>query len=537
MIRDTQASQLGLFSASDFQTPFGAGLVSDNRWVCWAHQIPWAELSRAYHGALKTGGRPAKPARLVIGALIIKHRLRLSDVETIEQLRENPYLQYFCGFERYQQKAAFAPTLFVKLRERLTPERFAAFEQAVIADMERVSNRAGPGITDDDSPPPAAGAPGAPSEVPADPAAPDAALIVDASVAEQQIRYPTDVSLLNQARASAEDIIDALWQAGKAEGLNWPHKPRTYRKRARRDFLSYSKRRRPSARNHRRARAQQLQYLRRDLGHIDALLDRWEHDLPCAGFPLPACAQYRLWVIRELTRQQAQMHEHNSPRIDDRIVSLHPPWVRPMVRGRLGHPVEFGSKFSVSLVQGIACVDALRWDAYGEAGDLIDQCQAYQARYGHYPAKVLADGIYGTRANRRWLKDRGITYGGKPLGRPPKRSPEQQRIIDAQRRIDACDRIPIEGKFGQGKAAYGLDKIPARRADTSSAWIRMIFMVMNLLALAKAFFWLKFRLFSGVLAQLFRSAWRTADWRALKSYGLIDPNGLIDSEFTGARSF
>src|SRR5699024_5159713 len=122
MIRDTNPDQRVLFSPEDFQMPFGSGLDPSNRWIRWARQLPWAELAGVYHESLASGGRPAKPARLVIGALIIKHRLGLSDVETIEQLRENPYLQFFCGFERYQCEPGFAPTLFVKLRERLSPE-------------------------------------------------------------------------------------------------------------------------------------------------------------------------------------------------------------------------------------------------------------------------------------------------------------------------------------------------------------------------------------------------------------------------------
>jgi len=186
------------------------------------------------------------------------------------------------------------------------------------------------------------------------------------------------------------------------------------------------------------------------------------------------------------------MHRTHSRRINDRIVSLHQPHVRPIMRGRLGHPVEFGAKFSVVLSAGIACVDTLRWDAFSEANDLIDQCQAYRDRHGRYPDKVLADGAYGTRANRHWLKAHGIAFGRKPLGRPPTLGIEQQRGVDRQRRADARARIPIEGKFGQGKAAYGLAKIAARRADTRQDWIRMIFLVMNLIALAKVLFGLRF---------------------------------------------
>lgn len=522
MIPDLDTGQPELFAPEDFETPFGGGLDPDNRWVKWAGQIPWQALAASYHATLKPGGRRAKPARLVLGALIIKHQLGLSDTETLEQLRENPYLQYFCGLKRYQQERAFAPTLFVKLRERLTADRFAVFEQAIIDRAEHCRRRArvAPSRPGDDTldTPSTAGASPTGGQAPdasmtnagghASAASPSAdtdsaetpepapsdeesdathrgQLIVDASVAEQGIRYPTDASLLNEARESAEALIDTLWDHIQRHDPTLGLKPRTYRQRARTQYLGYSKRRRPTARHRRTARRQQLQYIKRDLGHIDALLDRWQAAQLQGGFPLSSRQQQRLWVIRELTRQQAHLHRTRARRIDHRLVSLHQPHVRPVVRGRLGHPVEFGAKFSVALVDGIACVDSLRWDAFSEAGDLMAQCQAYRRRYGVWPEKILADGAYGTHANRRWLKQHGIAFGGKPLGRPPKLTADQRKALSRQRRADACNRIPIEGKFGQGKAAYGLARIAARRADTSQAWIRSIFLVMNLIALQR----------------------------------------------------
>src|SRR5699024_7974070 len=245
--------------------------------------------------------------------------------ETLEQLRENPYLQYFCGFKRYQHERAFAPTLFVKLRERLTAERFAAFEQAIVDQAENSQRDSEPstqpGDDEPDNPTPTADTPAGSGPVSGsapgtnDPAAGQAKatthrgqLVIDASVAEQAIRYPTDVSLLNEARESAESLIDALWTQMQQHELARARKPRTYRQQARAQYLSYSKKRRPGARHRRAARRQQLQYLRRNLGHIDALLDRWSAHRPACGFPLSPRQQRRLWVIRELWRQQDQLH-------------------------------------------------------------------------------------------------------------------------------------------------------------------------------------------------------------------------------------
>ena len=185
------------------------------------------------------------------------------------------------------------------------------------------------------------------------------------------------------------------------------------------------------------------------------------------------------------------MYKNKSRRCDDRIVSISQPHVRPIIRGKLNKAVEFGPKLSVSLTgDGIACVDELRWDAFHEAKDLISQVEAYKDRHDHYPEKVLADPLYGTRENRQYLKALGIHYAGKPLGRPRKvteENKEQLKHEKQQRHADYVQRIPIEGKFGQGKNGYGLDKIRAKTPDTSFAWINSIFFVMNLMVLYKLF--------------------------------------------------
>ncbi len=272
MIRTHSHKQLPL---SEFDWSFQVALDENNRWVKMSQCIPWDELAEGYYQSLSTTqGRPAKDARLVIGAVIIKHKLCLSDEETVQQIQENPYLQYFVGLPGYQMKAPF------------------------------------------------------------------------------------------------------------------------------------------------------------------------------------------------------------------------------------------GAKLSVSLTGGgLACVDRLRWDAFHEGGDLKSQVEAYKVRYGVYPEAVLGDPVYGTRDNRCYLKSQGIRFAGKPLGRPRKvteANREELKRLKAQRREEYLQRIPIEGKFGQGKQGYGLNYIPARRADTSAAWINSIFLVMNLLILLRIFFTLIKRGVAGWLYSLIR---------------------------------
>jgi hypothetical protein len=200
------------------------------------------------------------------------------------------------------------------------------------------------------------------------------------------------------------------------------------------------------------------------------------------------------------------MYQTKTRRCDDRIVSISQPYVRPIIRGKQNKPVEFGAKLSVSLDgDGFAQVDHLRWDAFHEGLDLKSQVETYLKRTGHYPEKVLADPLYGTRENRRYLKQKGIHFAGIPLGRPKKvteENREEMKQLKAQRRTDYLQRIPIEGMFGQGKSGYRLNYIRAKRADTSLAWINSIFLVMNLLILVRIFFARCKQSFSGAIARL-----------------------------------
>jgi IS5 family transposase len=73
---------------------------------------------------------------LVIGAVIIKHKLCLSDEESVAQIQENPYLQYFVGLTGYQREAPFAPSLFVEIRKRMGQGVFEIFQGAIIDALE-----------------------------------------------------------------------------------------------------------------------------------------------------------------------------------------------------------------------------------------------------------------------------------------------------------------------------------------------------------------------------------------------------------------
>jgi hypothetical protein len=182
------------------------------------------------------------------------------------------------------------------------------------------------------------------------------------------------------------------------------------------------------------------------------------------------------------------MYERRVHRIDDRIVSISQPHIRPIKRGKVVADTEFGAKVSISLVHGFTFTERISWDNFNEGTELIDNIERYKKRFGVYPASVHADKIYRNRENRKYCREHGIRLSGPLLGRPRKVTPENREALKAARqqiRQDELDRIPVEGKFGQGKRRFGLGRIMAKLAGTGATVIALNILVMNLEKLLK----------------------------------------------------
>ena len=487
MIKYTSTKQLCI---EEFKTPFYHGLDKNNRWAKLASQIPWDEFARIYSKSLcEDFGRPSLDARIVIGALIIKHIKGLSDEETIEEIKENPYLQFFIGYEEFSHQPPFDASLFVTLRDRLGIEAFEALNQAFLEGVREAEDlKQTKRARDKDEDPPDSGSPS--SEEPKR----QGTLILDASVAPQDIRYPTDLDLLNDAREHTERIIDELWEPGPGK-----RKPRTYRRIARQEYLSVAKKKKKSTQQLRSAIRKQLNYVRRNIKTIKKMLD------PQLGKPIPLNRRDLkiFWIVQELYKQRKQMYDGRVHSVSDRIVSIAQPYVRPMVRGKSGNQTEFGAKISASLVEGDVYLDHLSWDAYHEGTYLELQVEKYKGRFGFYPELVCGDAVFGTRDNRGYLKKLGITFSGKALGRPPKLTEEEARQERRQRKAQAGLRNGIEGKFGEGKRKYDLDLVKAKTMPTSESWIAAVFFVMNLAR------WMRTRSFLSLrrLCNYFKERW------------------------------
>ncbi|WP_162487633.1 IS5 family transposase [Paenibacillus sp. LC231] len=451
----------------DFFLPFGGKLNPDNRWCKLAQLIPWAKVDHKYAKSFKKSirGQHAVSIRMALGALIIQERLQLSDRETLDQLTENPYLQYFIGLAGFQdRRPPFHHSLMTHFRKRLTAEVLQEINEWIAVESTKHDHN----HDNDDS---AAGSGKSAKRTQSDNSKEDpnqGTLLLDATCAPADIAYPTDITLLNDAREKLEEIVDALHEPHRGKLT----KPRTYRKNARKAYLEVAKQRRIGRHKLRKAIGKQLRFVARDLRIIEQL----------SGItPLTVLnkRQYKnLLVVQELYRQQKEMHMNRTHQVGDRIVSIHQPHVRPMVRGKSKAKVEFGAKVHLSMVNGYALIERMQWDSFHEGVTLIESVEAYKTRFGHYPKAVLADQLYRNRENLAYCKERGIRLSGPKLGRPSlgDDAKEQKRIAYQ----DSTERNAIEGKFGEGKRKYGLERIRARLSNTSFTVIALQFLVMNL---------------------------------------------------------
>ncbi len=255
---------------------------------------------------------------------------------------------------------------------------------------------------------------------------------------------------------------------------------------AHRSFIAYTKRRKPRNNVRRKAIRSQLGFLRRNINFIDhMLLERDENESPFNMFKdIPAYLTDRYITIKKIYEQQDYMYESRVKKVDDRIVSVSQPHIRPIVRGKAGKSVEFGAKISMSLCDGFCFIDRLSWDGFNESKDLIDQVEKYKERHGYYPESVHADKIYQTRDNRKFCKGlEGIRLSGLPLGRPPVETEENKEELvnkKKQRYQDDVDRIAIEGRFGVAKRRFGMGLIKTKLKETSETAIHLSVLVMNL---------------------------------------------------------
>jgi len=457
-------------TVEDFVGPIGGKLSAENRWVKMATVMPWDLIEEIYAKTFKndnTEGRPPIPSRMAFGALYIKENENFPQRRTMEHISENVYMQYFLGLTEFHPEPLFDSSMLTYIAARFSKD-----------DMKRINEELYRRTQPPKGDPPGDGTPEGGS------GGNKGKMILDATVAPADIRYPTDISLLNECREGTEKIIDNVWDKTDKKG----HKTSYNRKKARKGYLKIAKQRKPRRKQVRKAVREQLECVEKNVDALEGILST----IGVEAFGLPNWA--RLQTINEISEQQRFHYDNPGEPILNRIVSVRQPFIRPIVRGKAGSEVEFGQKISLSVVDGFTFIEEQSWNNFSEGITLIASAERFRERHGVYPEAILADKTYRNRDNIAFCKKHGIRLSGPRLGRPKLTDIESDK---EQAYKDSCDRNMVEGRIGIDKRRYGLDLIYSRLTNTGEVEAAMNVLCMNvahvLRVLLRLLFW---RLFS-----------------------------------------
>ena len=422
-------------------TPFGGALDEGNRWLKIRGLIPWNELEREYAKYFSDRGRPGLDGRLVVGLFLLKHMTSSSDEEVVLELQENVYWQAFCWMESFEIGKKLNASSLTKIRHKLGPKFVRELEEKTYKALidKRIIKARG--------------------------------LMVDGTVVPEKIKYPNDISLLNDVR---EWLVKQLKEISAKTG----EKIRTYKRKARKTYLNFSKKKQKSRKIIKRAKRQMLQYAGRNIRQLKERMHEIEEKVR------PEIERL-LEIAQRIYEQQYYMYKEDVRKVNDRIISWWREYVRPIKRGKGGGKnVEFGPKVSISHVDGMTFVDEIRYDNYSEAyKEVVEkQIKNYEERFHKKPPSLIGDQLYGSRQNREMLKVKGVREGFKKLGRKSKKSKVEEAYIKRKQR----QRNQIEGAIGTAKEHYGLNAIRYHYPEGGEMWIRLGMLAKNLkVALAR----------------------------------------------------
>ena len=489
------SSDADQITIEDFFMPFGGKLLKTNRWVKLASIMPWEHIEQIYMASFQSErGRPAISSRIAFGSIFIKENDNLTDEGTVAAIAENPYMQYFLGLTAFQAEPLFDPSMMVHFRKRFPVEEVAKINEYICTgvwpDQQRNVDRndaqeesqQDENPDNNQEPPTVKGQEQSSKSGKRDKNTSKkklkrekkqkknrGKLIMDATVAPADIKYPTDIDLLNKSREHLETAVDILWKEVPHKGHKLPYSP----KKARKSYLSLAKSKKWTEAKCRTAIGDQLRCIQQATKRLEEL----EVLVPDYEKRFPAWLYRRLAVIPLVYAQQKGMYDNHAHTCEDRIVSLEQPHVRPIQRGKRPNPTEFGQKLHLSVVDGFTYLEQTCWSNFNEGCDLAAVVADYYRKFGCYPEAVLADKIYQTRANRAFCKEKGIRLTGPALGRP--KAGEADRKQKRQMYKDACDRNAVEGRNGNAKRRFGLDLIAAKLDETAKTEAALILTAMN----------------------------------------------------------
>lgn len=377
-----------------------------------------------------SAGRPAWfDVQQAISVMFLKHYEGLGDAKIIENLNFNIAYQLFSGVVLSENECIKAPTLLSSWRTKFGQHMNANFFQSIVQHHWKGH------IWD------------------------KGVCKMDASCMESYITYPTSIKLLWRAmdwlNIRIKEVCKVLKQA----------KPRNKFKEQKKKQRVYQLLKKPS-------HQKRLKRQKALLHHVAVMTNQLES---LSVEHLKANHQERLVVIKAMLAQQQAHFKEPESKIEsgmppNRIVSLHKPYVRPIIRGKENKPLEFGAKVHIYQVDNFDFIEHSSFDNFNETTRFESTIDHHQLHFG-LVRQAAADRIYHTNKNRSICSQREINHNFTPKGLPPKDETmaKQKRKL---REILSVDRgTRLEGAFGNVKNHYLGRANKARSQENEIIWI------------------------------------------------------------------
>ena len=489
-----------------------------------------------------TAGRKPVPFRIALGTLIIQSFLRSSDRETGKQISEDPYMQYFCGYDSFSSdhtlshstiselKKVFDEEFMEKINQTFLEmklegihleakrkaeeveskaqkslERAKKLHQNARAAEEEVKSRMEGFATEEEKKIAEQNTKAAERKV----------TKAEANAKEAQKKAREAEKKFQEAEAQGKDpsaesqgtpanvpnsgtlILDATCCSANAkfpqdfdlvndarkmvEKLLTKICTLTGAKKPRTNKKALQKEVKDLSKKKKRSDQDVKTVIKDSLAAIEHIFKCIDDVCQQTGYVLTADDTYVLMVAKTIYGQQKYMLENNVRKVPHRIVSASMPQIRPIVRGKTTHNYEFGPKTEISIDEnGFVRLESYSYEAFNEGNRLQDAVERYKERTGHYPKAVLADQIYRTRENLAYCKEHGIRLSGPKLGRKVM-DEEKLKAQILLEKADMVARIEVERQFSRQKRCWGLDCIMERTPERMEHAVGMGVLLNNLI--------------------------------------------------------
>ena len=392
-----------------------------------------------------TFGRPSIPMETYLRLMFLKHRYRLGFETLCREVTDSITWQRFCRIPL--GGTVPHPTTLMKITSRCGPAAIDGLNEALLARAVEArvlkTNR----------------------------------VRADTTVIEANVSYPSDSGLLAKGVAKIVAVAKRLKALGYATRTRVDDRTRTVRSKAHAINFNLKRRNDDKLAAVRKINGEMAAIARRAVRQADTVIRNAQRKLNALGDKASGRARAAIATLAttvELTRRVAQQTCQRlagvTPQGATRIVSLHDSDARPIVKGRLGKPVEFGYKGQiVDNEDGVIVDHNVETGNPPDADQLAPAIKRIKRRTGRAPRTVVADRGYGEQAVEDELRAEGVRHPVLPRkGKPT----AQRRQIENRRafRRHVRWRTGIEGRISCVKRDFGLNRTRFDGIDGARTW-------------------------------------------------------------------